>query len=240
MSTLLISMSIEVKIKTYRRFDDLTGRKFGKLTVISGPLNITEEAHWKRGQRKWLCKCDCGNEVIRITNQLKRRAQTPSCGCFSKERIVAMNTEHCRPFEWLYNNMIRCATKGKREMELTYADFLEFTKTTTCHYCGDTIKWKARAAKKSKIINAYYLDRKDNTRGYTKENCVVCCSLCNFTKHVHFTHDEMLILGKTISEIKKQRALPVGQGSHLSLIRQQQVQPLYPPLLGELPRQASR
>lgn len=196
----------EVKIKTYRRFENLIGRRFDRLVVINGPMEYYDEKSWRKKQRRWLCKCDCGKEAVYVTNQLNK-GSAKSCGCIAKERMVAMNTKNCRPFEWIYNNLLRCATHNKKEVKLAFEDFLEFTKISKCHYCDDEIEWKIRGLK-SKLNNAYYLDRKDNDKGYTKENCVVCCSLCNLTKHSHFTYDEMLILGKTISEIKRNRQTP--------------------------------
>lgn len=198
---------MEVKINTLRRFENLINKQFGKLTVINGPLNIPDEKQWKHKQRKWLCKCDCGNEVIRVTNQLNKGSAT-SCGCASKERIVKLNTQNCRPFEWIYNNLLRCAKSSDRKSSLTFNEFLEFTKINRCHYCGDVIEWRDRNSK-SNPNNCYYLDRKDNLIGYTKENCVVCCSLCNLTRHIRFSYTEMLLLGKTIGEIKKKRQTPV-------------------------------
>ena len=193
---------MNIKIKTLRRFNNLIGKRFGNLIVTTGPLDVINEKEWSKKQRKWLCKCDCGNEVIRVTNQLNKGAAT-SCGCLSKKRVVEMNTKDCRPFEWIYNNLLRCAKNNHKEIGLTFEDFLEFTKITTCHYCGDLIEWKSRGKKGAN--SAYYLDRKDNTKGYFKDNCVVCCSLCNLTKHNQFTYNEMILLGKTINEIKRQR-----------------------------------
>lgn len=37
---------------------DLTGKRFGKLTVIKFAEND------KYSRPKWLCKCDCGNEKV--------------------------------------------------------------------------------------------------------------------------------------------------------------------------------
>lgn len=53
--------------------DDLTGRRYGMLTVDrrSGTL---------RGCRIWLCKCDCGNTSFVRTAQLNN-GQAASCGC---------------------------------------------------------------------------------------------------------------------------------------------------------------
>lgn len=53
---------------------DLTGRRFGKLTV--------SEFYGKdhKGRRLWKCICDCGNEKIAYTNALTS-GHTRSCGC---------------------------------------------------------------------------------------------------------------------------------------------------------------
>lgn len=52
---------------------DLTGQRYGNLTVLSAAENI--------GTRTaWLCRCDCGREVVVKTHRL-RCGHTKSCGC---------------------------------------------------------------------------------------------------------------------------------------------------------------
>src|SRR4051812_21754142 len=64
---------------------DLTGVRFGRLTAIS------VASHTGRG-RKWLCRCDCGNERAVMAAKL-REGSTRSCGCLSidktRERRIA-------------------------------------------------------------------------------------------------------------------------------------------------------
>ena len=57
--------------------EDLTGRKFGRLTVICRAKN-------KKNRVMWLCKCDCGNKIIADPNHLKS-GHTTSCGCVQRE-----------------------------------------------------------------------------------------------------------------------------------------------------------
>lgn len=52
---------------------ELTGQKFGHLTVISQKKNI------KSKTTRWICKCSCGNLVIMDGGMLKYRNK--SCGC---------------------------------------------------------------------------------------------------------------------------------------------------------------
>jgi hypothetical protein len=56
---------------------DLTGEKFGRLTVISRSEN-------QYGRTYWRCKCDCGKTTIVSSNNLKSGA-VKSCGCLSSK-----------------------------------------------------------------------------------------------------------------------------------------------------------
>lgn len=56
---------------------DLTGQKFGKLTVLEWTTSNTGKGAWK-------CRCDCGNITVVLTNNL-RRGNTKSCGCLRKK-----------------------------------------------------------------------------------------------------------------------------------------------------------
>ena len=62
---------------------DLTGQRFGRLTVIGRDA----DSFTPNGSRKtmWLCQCDCGKTVTRNSQNL-RITPTPSCGCFVSER----------------------------------------------------------------------------------------------------------------------------------------------------------
>ena len=65
------------------KLKDLTGQRFGGLTVVKrdgtyvSPDGLTTTP-------KWLCKCECGNETVVIGRNLKD-GRTRSCGCLRKE-----------------------------------------------------------------------------------------------------------------------------------------------------------
>ena len=56
-----------------RRKLELTGQRFGKLTVLAPAENIGNRTAWR-------CRCDCGQEIISTTLDLRRGRRT-SCGC---------------------------------------------------------------------------------------------------------------------------------------------------------------
>lgn len=72
------------KLRESRKHIDLTGMKFGKLTVLRRAdkdyvyiSNGREHREWK-----WHCRCDCGNEVDVVQHNLTSGAAA-SCGCSS-------------------------------------------------------------------------------------------------------------------------------------------------------------
>lgn len=69
------------------RASDYTGRRFGRLTVIG---RTDEEPNLKN--KRWHCKCDCGNEVDVFAGNLLQ-GRTQSCGCWNREQNAKMH-EH--------------------------------------------------------------------------------------------------------------------------------------------------
>lgn len=68
-----------------KRFD-LTGQRFGRLTVIERGENT------RHNKMTWLCLCECGNTKHVIAGDLKS-GRTNSCGCLRKEATAKRLTE---------------------------------------------------------------------------------------------------------------------------------------------------
>lgn len=58
--------------------ENLIGRKFGRLTVIERAEN------YKNGSTRWLCRCECGKELILLRSSIVS-GHTKSCGCYSRD-----------------------------------------------------------------------------------------------------------------------------------------------------------
>lgn len=67
------------KEKATKNFEDITGKRFGKLTVL-------EKTEKRTSNRSiiWKCKCDCGN-ICEVSRDSLQKG-TESCGCLQKER----------------------------------------------------------------------------------------------------------------------------------------------------------
>ena len=72
-------------------FKDLTGQKFGRLTVIKE----TDQYVSPQGNKytRWLCRCDCGNEATVLSCHLSSGAIS-SCGCYSAELTSQLNAKN--------------------------------------------------------------------------------------------------------------------------------------------------
>jgi hypothetical protein len=65
---------------------DLTGQKYGCLTLLSRAEN-------RNGQTYWLCECDCGvRKKILVANV--KRGLSRSCGCKNREATAKRNATH--------------------------------------------------------------------------------------------------------------------------------------------------
>lgn len=107
---------------------DLTGQKFGRLTVIK------LHGFNKRRKALWECKCDCGSDkVIIVSNSNLRNWKYPSCGCWAKE-IELENKKKERI--------------GKTYNKLTVIDYA-YTENNTTY-------WKCQCSCGKEVILPYY------------------------------------------------------------------------------------
>lgn len=77
------------------RFIDLTGQRFGRLTV----LNRSKDNVY--GEAAWYCLCDCGRSAI-VRSSYLRSGWTKSCGCISKE-VTSMRSKKYNSFRVVGN-----------------------------------------------------------------------------------------------------------------------------------------
>lgn len=155
---------------------DLNNLIFGKLKVICFNHASKEPVgKYFRTRNYWKCRCECGNISIIREDTLKNRK---SCGCSNSRRLVfGESTKNA-----LYKSHKNSANIRKLNFDLTKDQFLNLT-SQNCHYCN---KSPSSTYKTSKSRVGYYIyngiDRKDNNIRYILENCVPCCSDCNYAK----------------------------------------------------------
>lgn len=71
---------------------DLTGMRFGRLTVIELDKNNKK----KKSSAIWKCKCDCGDKIICVPSNYLLSGHKKSCGCLKKENDKKLKPERIR------------------------------------------------------------------------------------------------------------------------------------------------
>lgn len=143
---------------------DLTGQRFGRLTVV-------EKAPAIRGctNAVWLCKCDCGNEIV-VRSPTLRRGESKSCGCLRSEYFREKMTKHGKSADRIahiwYGMKERCGCATNRAFEnyggrgIVVCD--EWLNSFESFY-----EWSMNNGYQEHLT----IDRKDNNKGYSPDNC---------------------------------------------------------------------
>jgi len=155
--------------------NDLVGKKFNRLTVIS----LSHRKHNNNGSIiYWKCLCDCGKYIITVANSLKN-GHTKSCGCLHKEQSILNGKNNVR--HGLANTKFWTTWRNIK---------------TRCYYTKD-ISYKNYGGRGIKVCNHWHkfdnfmvdmyesylkhceefgekqttIDRINNNGNYCKENC---------------------------------------------------------------------
>lgn len=152
-----------------RKINVIPGDRYGQLTII-------KEVERQKQHRRFLCKCDCGNETVVLLNQL-RRGLTRSCGCLKEKVLTTQKGLSRSQIYHVYRDMIaRCAKKrtckawdryGKKGIRVCkewkgkkgFANFYNWS--ITHGYIEEKINGRNRVT----------IDRIDSTKGYLPDNC---------------------------------------------------------------------
>jgi len=149
---------------------NIAGKIFGRLTVL-------EFSHTKNGEALWKCKCSCGNSSIVMGGNL-RRGNSTSCGCYQREVAHAspnknalkhghMAAGHCSAEYAAWANMkSRCNNPNHPNYKLYGGRGITVSKRW-----GDSfIAFLSDMGLKPN--SELTLERVDNSKGYSPENCV--------------------------------------------------------------------
>lgn len=141
---------------------DITGQKFGRLTVIKF-LRI--ENH----KAIWLCECECGNLTEVATNHLTS-GHTKSCGCLHKERTIESHKTHGQKNTRLYR-IWRCMKQRCYNKNFPYFQDYGGRGITVCSEWYNDFMAFYDWAMKNGYDNTLTIDRIDVNGNYEPNNC---------------------------------------------------------------------
>ena len=137
---------------------DLTGQKFGKLTVITRDFSHKRRAYW-------ICKCDCGNTTIVPSCDL-RNGHTQSCGC---KKFESHNSKHGMKHTRIYEIWCGIRRRCNDPKDKAYKRY-GAKGITVCQEWDEFLTFYHWATKNG-YTDELTIDRIDNNKGYSPDNC---------------------------------------------------------------------
>jgi hypothetical protein len=161
------------------RIDIGDGTRVGRIVVLRRAPNIGSGTAYH-------VRCDCGTEKV-VRGAGIRQRTTQSCGCLR----AAMRKQRAREAQkqavvrdefYGYRSIIATYARGAKmrghAWELSPRDALQLF-VSECFYCGRPPSNRWGNPRRRPFTG---IDRIDNRRGYTADNVVPCCTLCNRAK----------------------------------------------------------
>lgn len=143
-----------------RKSLDITGRKFGRLTV----LRFVET---RKKHRYWECSCECGGTAIVSLDTIGKRVF--SCGCYHLQRIKESNSTHGLSATIEYHTWERMKNRCYNIRAADYADYggrgIEVCTRWRNNFVAFLLDMGKRPTRRHSI------DRRNNNGNYDPDNC---------------------------------------------------------------------
>lgn len=151
---------------------DRVGERIGKLVVIERAANKIEVA--KSGKKSvracWLCKCDCGNEIVVSGHNLSKALSNPnstagtrSCGCLMGKGGLKHGQSETNVYR-AWNSMIQRCTNPNSTAYASYGG-------RGIKVCDEWLTFEGFVKEMGERQDDMTLERINNELSYSKDNC---------------------------------------------------------------------
>ena len=150
------------------RYEDITGQKFNRWTVVSFAYSKEFSKNQTHSKRTfWNCICDCGNKGI-VRGEYLKSGKAKSCGCYRMDVISTNNGRTKHPLYRIWWGIVRRCTKKGTEHYKDYGG-------RGIHLCDCWLDFDCFVADIENLIgkrpsNEYTLNRVDNDGHYEPKN----------------------------------------------------------------------
>ena len=138
-------------------FKDISGQRFGKLVAIKVCCQRPDTLY------AWLCRCDCGKEVV-VDGASLRSGNTKSCGCMLsgvEERIDRYLTDLGIRFV-RQKTFIECVDQGRLRFDFYLPDYnLAIEYDGELHYMETSLKNNVSEQQRRDAIKTKYCEEND-------------------------------------------------------------------------------
>lgn len=141
---------------------DLTGRRYGKLTVIRYDHLVDRRSYW-------LCKCDCGKEKVIRGDTLSK---IQSCGCVKKEQDkinFGITYNHQMTYHPAFSIWDAMMNRCYNQKQAAYKDY-GGRGISVCEEWHD-VKVFCKWMDDNKFEKGLSIERKDVNGNYCPDNC---------------------------------------------------------------------
>lgn len=145
------------------RIKDLTGKRFGRLTVIEFAGTKGRNAFWK-------CQCDCGRVIV-VKSCYLTSGDTKSCGCLKLERVASLTAKHKMSKTKIFNVWAGILGRCFNRNDSKFADYGGRGITVCDEWRKDFVAFYEHVSKLEHFgEDGYSLDRIDNDGNYEPAN----------------------------------------------------------------------